>query len=113
MHSILDGNTLDRLTKFKAYPAGWYGRDIGEALSIDTVMLFEEFAKSLGTLHTSPSLFLTIDGHLQLAWEDINDNGFEITVYSDKFEYYFESDNSEGFFDEVDMQLLINKIKEC
>lgn len=52
----------------------------------------------------SPSLFITDEGHLELAWEDASGKRVEIEFGPTESEYFLQSDGTEGTVSNVDLQ---------
>jgi len=57
-----------------------------------------------------PSLFFTLEGNLELGWEDRNGQAIEIEFYPDKIEYFIESLNEESSVALADIFRLTEKI---
>lgn len=67
--AILGDHASARFDEFSQYRDGWdFGR--GRRLSAGSVAALELFLAAYPSFPTRPSLFLTQDGNLELAWED-------------------------------------------
>ncbi len=109
--TIIGENGKQRFEEFKKYPKGWYGGK-GKKLSDWSVSNFERFINSLPELKKfHPSLFFTLEGNLQLGWENRNGQKIEIEFYPDKIEYFIESINEESSIALKDIFRLTEKVK--
>lgn len=85
-----------RIEVFTNYEDGWDGS--GHKLKVGSIATLEKF---LGIpalhFHTEPSVFLTRNGNVQIAWEDKDLKEIEIEFFDKNLlEYYREKDGSEG-----------------
>jgi hypothetical protein len=94
--AIIGENGKRRFEEFRKYPNGWYGGK-GKKISKLSVLNFERFVKEFPELKSfQPSLFFTLEGNLELGWEDKNGQSIEVEFYPDKVEYFIESLNEEN-----------------
>jgi hypothetical protein len=111
--TILGNNNLDRFNKFKEFLPGWdYGE--GKPLSLRSAAVMQYFANRFSNFTTKPSIFLSTDGNLELAWENNSGQAVELEFFPDKIEYYVESIEKEDQIDlkEDDVAWLIDTLKE-
>lgn len=109
---IIDDNCRDRINIFREYEEGWdLGR--GKQLSPASLAVFELFVRSFNSFQTDPSVFLTHDGYLQLAWEDSNGSDVEIDFLPDGLDCYIDSLDYEDVTPLLisDIESLVNKLK--
>lgn len=107
--AVIGINGKRRFDEFKDYPNGWYGGK-GRKLSKGSLFVFEKFIKYLPELKfSSPSLFFTFEGNLQLGLEDKSGNTIEVEFFSDKIEYYLESLEEENFVKLGNISQLVEK----
>lgn len=88
---ILGQSGTRRFQDFIRYQPGW---NLGEAspLSARSVTVTDSFLNHLPELADyNPSVFLTPNGNLELAWEDRAGNAIEIEFWPDRVEYYLEA----------------------
>lgn len=87
---VLGSNATKRFELFKQYKSGW---DVGRGLPLSprSVAVMESFISFFSDFKQEPSLFLTLEGNLQLVWEDKDNRPIEIEFFSDRIEYYIES----------------------
>lgn len=110
--AIIGENGRRRFEEFKKYPKGWYGGK-GKKISDWSVSNFERFINNLPELKQfRPSLFFTLEGNLQLGWEDRNGQNIEIEFYPDKIEYFIESLNEESSVGLKDIFTLTERVKK-
>ena len=108
--AVIGENGKRRFEEFRNYPNGWYGGK-GKELSKWSVLNFERFVKRMSELRQfQPSLFFTLEGNLELGWEDRNGQAIEIEFYPDKIEYFIESLNEESSVALADIFRLTEKI---
>ena len=108
--AIIGDNGKRRFDEFKKHSKGWYGGK-GKKISEWSVLNFERFVKRIPELRQfQPSLFLTLEGNLELGWEDKNGQEIEIEFYPDKIEYFIESLNEEAVVALADIFTLTEKI---
>ena len=71
-----------------------------ETLSHNSITLFFMFVCAVLNKNwqpsTTPSVFMTDEGFLQLVWEDSNGHTIELEFTNNGIEYYFESSGKEG-----------------
>lgn len=76
---VLGSNGVARFLEFRSYEDGWDFGGGGLALTPQSVAGMERFLASFfGFGVGEPSLFLSQDGHLILAWEDATDERIEV-----------------------------------
>lgn len=92
---VLGQNGAARYEDFKSYPDGW-DNGVGARLSSRSTAVMETFFGVFSDFDTRPSVFLTREGNLQLAWENSNGERIELEFYPDHIEYYIESREEEG-----------------
>lgn len=92
---VLGKNGIERYEDFKSYPDGW-DNGVGARLSGRSTAVMETFFGVFSDFDTKPSLFLTRDGNLQLAWENSGGERIELEFYPDHIEYYIQSREEEG-----------------
>ena len=87
---VLGSNATKRFEFFKQYKSGW---DAGRGLPLSprSVAVMESFISFFSDFKKEPSLFLTLEGNLQLGWEDKDNRSIEIEFFPDRIEYYLES----------------------
>jgi len=110
--SIIGPNGVARIREFWNYPSGWdAGR--GSPLSPISVSLLEDFAAIYSEFQRTPSVFLTREGYLVLAWEDLKDARIEVEFAPSGVEVYFAATDEEFTFstDEVGMRALVERIR--
>jgi len=108
--AVIGENGKRRFEEFRKYPSGWYGGK-GKKISKSSVLNFERFVKRMPELRQfQPSLFFTLEGNLELGWEDRNGQAIEIEFYHDKIEYFIESLNEESSVALADIFRLTEKI---
>jgi hypothetical protein len=92
---VLGENGSRRFQDFSNYQPGW-NLGQGAVLSARSVTITDSFLTRLPELAAyEPSLFLTPEGNLELAWEDRSGSAVEIEFWPDKIEYYVEALNEE------------------
>lgn len=92
---VLGENGWRRFQDFSHYEAGW-NLGAGASLSSRSVLVADFFLNHVPELAAyNPSLFLTPEGNLELAWEDRNGAALEIEFRPDGIEYYIESSGEE------------------
>jgi hypothetical protein len=81
-----------RLKQFRTlYTQGW-GEGDGKPLSPRALGAFHRFLKvSTFPASSTPSIFLSKEGGLGLAWEDESDRAIEVTILADRVDYFRES----------------------
>lgn len=108
---VLGANGLRRLSEFSTYRAGWDAGQ-GQPLSIDSVSSLEYFLDQIPELSASePSLFLTRNGNLQIAFEDHEGKTIEIDFLPARLEYYFEAGDEESSLALSDAADFIDRLK--
>jgi len=86
-----------RLHHFRHYYSAGWGDRSGRPLSpraLETFFRFLEAAKF--AVNTTPSLFLTDTGTLELCWEDASGKAIQVEFTSIGIEFYLESKKVEG-----------------
>lgn len=71
---------VSRLKKLASYRADW-GYKGSMAMSSHSAELLSGFLQEFGEFDTKPSLFLTDQGHLELAWEDKSGQAISIVFH--------------------------------
>lgn len=66
---VLPPSAMQRFEAFRQLEPGWDGGG-GERMSLDSVACMNAFLARVSHFPTSPSLFLTPGGYLELQWED-------------------------------------------
>jgi hypothetical protein len=96
--AILGPNGVARFQEFWAYDHGWdFGR--GQSLNPRSVAVFERFIAQFGAFgERRPSIFLSRDGNLVLAWEDATGERVEIEFGRDRFIVFTARDDAEREF---------------
>lgn len=88
---LLGANASARFDEFRQYREGWdFGR--GRPLAPGSVAALELFLDAYSTFPTRPSLFMTADGNLELAWENHAGQRVEIEFFPDRFQYAIAAD---------------------
>lgn len=67
-------------------------------MSEESVALFDDFLSGARTVPDAPSLFMTMEGNLQLGWEDVRGNAVELEFLPDSFLLYTAADEEERTF---------------
>jgi len=97
--SFLDADSIERFNLFASYREGWDSGK-GKTLSPMSVAMLNTFVhmsvKKGKKTSTSPSIFMTHDGCLQLMWEDKNNCTIDLEFTEQGLEYYFEASEKEG-----------------
>ncbi|HEX6037569.1 hypothetical protein [Longimicrobium sp.] len=97
--AALGENAAARFAEFRQYRDGWdFGR--GRRLSAGSVRALERFVDAGPCFPTRPSLFLTQDGMLELAWEDHAGRRVEVELLPGCYLYFVEGEHDdEGVFE--------------
>lgn len=106
--AVLGENAAARLTEFRLYRDGWdFGR--GKRLSAGSVRALESFLLAGPRFPTRPSLFMTQDGMLELAWEDAAGRRVEVEYLPGRYLYFLDGPDGgeEGAFDARRLPALI------
>lgn len=93
--NILGLDGVKRFEDFKKYHEGW-DHGAGKSLSLKSVAVLDYFINQYSYFHSSPSIFFTREGNLQLGWEDSQGRAIEIEFYPDRIEYYLEGKGIES-----------------
>lgn len=81
---VLGEDGVARFHEFRSYGDGWDFGGGGSALRPQSVAAMERFLAIFdGFGESEPSLFLSRDGHLILAWEDATDERVEVDFGED------------------------------
>lgn len=92
--SILGDNASTRFDEFVQYRDGWdFGH--GRRLCGGSVAALELFLASYPSFPTRPSLFLTREGNLELAWDGYAGERVEIEFLPDRFQYLVENEDGD------------------
>lgn len=95
---ILGENGVTRFREFAAYRDGWdFGH--GKALTAHSALAFEQFLAEYAEFGPRrPSLFLSRDGQLTLAWEDPAGKRVEVDFGPRELTLFLARDDSERVF---------------
>jgi hypothetical protein len=95
--AVIGPEGVARFREFWSYPDGWdFGR--GKALTGLSVSRFERFVAEFNDFGgTLPSLFLSRDGNLVLAWEDSNGHRIEVEFSRDTVLFWAGDDSERSF----------------
>lgn len=90
--------SVKRFIRFLEEKEGWYFNNLGLPLSKKAVNYFNYFCIVLGDrIKPGPvSVFMGIEGNLEISWHDKDNNLFNVDFFDDKIEFYFEKINSES-----------------
>lgn len=92
--TILGENASARFDEFSQYREGWdFGR--GRRLTPGSVAALELFLEAYSSFPTRPSLFMTAEGNLELAWENHAGQRVEVEFFPDRFQYAIEADGTD------------------
>jgi hypothetical protein len=102
-----------RIREFWLYPHGWDSGK-GNPLSPLSVALFEMFIGAYSDFSATPSVFLTLEGNLALAWEDHADARIEVELSPSALELFFAFSDEEFVFasGEEGMHALVARIRQ-
>lgn len=90
---LLGEHGVQRFYKFLRYANGWdSGR--GKALDSRSLSTLNSFFSVVSRFPSSISLFMTTDGHLQIAWDN-PDGAVELDFLPDELVAYIEADDRE------------------
>lgn len=110
--AVIGPNGAARIREFWTYPAGW---DFGEGnpLSPVSVALFESFLSVYPDFDRKPSVFLTREGNLALAWEDSAGDRVEVEFAPAGIELYLATSDEESVYgvEKDDLLALAEKIR--
>jgi hypothetical protein len=91
--ALLGENASARFEAFSQYREGWdFGR--GRPLAAGSVAALELFLDAYSSFPTRPSLFMTAQGNLELAWENHAGQHVEVEFWPDRFQYAIEADGA-------------------
>lgn len=93
---LLDDNTKKRIDLFCKAEDGWDLGD-GKKISPESLAVFEVFIRKFNRFQTSPSVFMTHSGYLQLAWEDFGGNSIEIDFLPNGLQCFVEKEGIDEF----------------
>jgi hypothetical protein len=92
--TLLGPNASARFDEFSRYRDGWdFGR--GRRLTPGSATTLERFLVAHPFEIVRPSLFLTHEGFLELAWESDGARRIELEFQPDRVAYYVAADGSE------------------
>lgn len=103
IRSKLGENSLNRFLTFLKYKEGWDVRK-GKPVNQISLMYLVRFLESLDSFCTTPSIFLTREGYLQLSWEDKDNFSIELEFLENgTIGYLYENPNfpSEGIVRDI------------
>jgi len=110
MQRMIGNHGKRRIEQFVAIEDGWDGGR-GRAFSKASLGVFDYFLQHKPRFSIStPSVFLTHNGNIQLEWSDLEDNDIEIEFFPDHFEYYLSRLDEEGSLGLEAAPLLVEKI---
>jgi hypothetical protein len=92
---LLGNNSYERFKRFSEYPNGWGGGQ-GKKISSQSIAALQSFlgdGKKLSM--TESSIFLTLDGNLQLAWEDVDGNAIELDFLPNEIVFFYEKNEED------------------
>jgi hypothetical protein len=93
------------------YSDGWnFGN--GSSLSPYSTASLIYFVSNYKEFPTTPSLFLTTNGNLQLSWENQDGEEIEIEFFEDRFDFYIDSKNIEDSIPLKEIHTLISLISK-
>lgn len=97
VYAKLGDTAWQRFHDFSRWPDGWAGPH-SRAIAWGTYHNFARFleAARFVTSQTPPSLFVTDDGHLELAWEARDGSAINVTLTPQGGTYFVESLGEEG-----------------
>jgi len=110
---LIGENGVDRYYEFREkYHDGWdNGR--GKKLSTHSTAMLIYFVSNLKNITIStPSIFLTHNGNLQLCWEDGRKGEIEIEFFHDRFEYYIEANSEEDVISKHNIENFISMLTD-
>jgi len=106
---IIGTNGVKRFNNFKLLESGWdCGK--GEILSPHSVAAMNTFIADYSGVIRDTSIFLTLDGNLQLQWKNLDGKYVEIEFFAEHMEYYDEASDDEGVVKLSDISTLISKL---
>lgn len=101
-----------RFDAFREYVSGWYFGG-GSELDPGSVALLEKLAARLPSLASrEPSLFLGVDGELQLQWEDRSGGAIEVRLSPYRLSYYIEPTEAEVALSSSEFECLVEAIAD-
>ncbi len=108
-------DSFERFEHFAAYHDGWDGGR-GKSVSPMSVAMMNTFIHMAIEKNrkpsTTPSLFMTHDGILQIIWEDKEGRAIDLEFTEHGIEFYFEASEKEGIA--KPNQIFINgKTRQC
>jgi hypothetical protein len=113
--AVLGPHGVARFREFWSYPDGWDFGGGGKALSERSVTGLETFVANFnGFGARRPSLFLSEEGHLELAWEDATGDRVELEFSrTGEAILFFSADDEGQTFDlgrDIQIQNLVKAI---
>lgn len=95
--TLLGNNSYERFKRFSEYPDGWGGGK-GKSVSPQSVAALQNFLSNVKVFSAEPSIFLKLDGNLQLAWEDLEGNAIELDFLPNEITFFYEKNEQEARF---------------
>ena len=90
-------NSYIRYKEFRDYYKDGWGYENGKSLNASSTASFISFLRLCADKDFSTaSLFLTVDGNLQLVWEDADNCEIDLEFFPDRIEYYMEKTEKDG-----------------
>lgn len=85
-----------RLHHFRNYYSAGWGEGFGKPLSPRALENFYRFLESVSfPAGSTPSVFLTDDGNLEVCWEDLDNKAVHVEFGASEIEYYVEAKEEE------------------
>ena len=90
--------SVKRFIQFLEEKEGWYFNHLGLPLSKKAVNYFNYFCIVLNDrIEPGPvSVFMGIEGNLEISWHDKDNNLFNVDFFDNKIEFYFEKTQQES-----------------
>ncbi len=100
----------ERFDMFWNETEGWYFGSAGKVLSRDAVKYFNRFCSLIENISEPVSIFMGIEGNLEISWLNKEGYSIEVEFFSDRIEFFFEKTEEERTVEPNEIKQLVADI---